>query len=246
VRRILIVGAASAIAEATARRFAAQGDRLFLTARSADRLQVIADDLTLRGADRVATATLEAVDYARHAEVLAAAEAALDGLDVALIAHGTLPDQKACKTSFMPAREALEVNALGVISLLTLIANRFEARGQGVIAVLSSVAGDRGRQSNYVYGAAKACVDVFLQGLAHRLAGAGVRVLTVKPGLVDTPMTAAFEKNALWASPERVARDIHRAIARRRAGVLYTPWFWRWIMLVIRLLPTAVLHRTRL
>jgi decaprenylphospho-beta-D-erythro-pentofuranosid-2-ulose 2-reductase len=246
MNRILIVGATSAIAEAAARLFAAEGDWLFLAARNADKLQVVADDLKVRGAGRVATAPLDALDYDCQPALLEAAEAALEGLDVVLVAHGTLPDQKACEASFAAARGAFEVNALSVISLLTSIANRFEARGQGTIAVISSVAGDRGRQSNYVYGAAKGCVDVFLQGLAHRLAGAGVRVLTVKPGFVDTPMTAQFKKGVLWTSPERVARDIHRAIARRRAGVLYTPAFWRWIMLLIRLLPAWVIHRTRL
>jgi len=133
-----------------------------------------------------------------------------------------------------------------MVSAATYIANRFEAQRQGVIAVISSVAGDRGRQSNYVYGAAKGCLDVFLQGLAHRLSRASVRVVTLKPGFVDTPMTASFKKSGIWASPERVARDIHRAIERRRSGVVYTPAFWRWIMLVIRLLPAQLLHRTRL
>ena len=245
MRKILIVGATSAIAEATARLFAAEGDRLFLAGRDPGRLQVIADDLKVRGADRVATAAFDARDYDSHAPLVDAAAQALDGLDTVLIAHGTLPDQKACEASFETAREAFEINALSVVSLLTPIANRFEAQGQGTIAVMSSVAGDRGRQSNYVYGAAKGCLNVFLEGLAHRLAKAKVAVLTVKPGFVDTPMTAAFPKGALWASPAQVANDVHRAIAGRKR-VLYTPWFWRWIMWVIRSVPTAVFHRTKL
>ena len=139
----------------------------------------------------------------------------------------------------------MQTNALSTISLLTIIANRFEANKDGTIAVISSVAGDRGRASNYVYGSAKACLNVYLQGLRHRLSGSGVNVLTVKPGFVDTPMTETFEKGPLWASPEQVAWDIRRAIARRRT-VIYTPWFWRWIMLIIRLVPTPVFHRTKL
>jgi short-subunit dehydrogenase len=245
MRKLLIVGATSAIAEATARLFAAEGDRLFLAGRNAERLNAIADDLAVRGADRVATAPFDARDYAGHPALIETAAQALDGLDTVLIAHGTLPDQQACAASFDTAREALEVNALSVISLLTSIANRFEAQGHGTIAVISSVAGDRGRQSNYVYGAAKGCLDVFLEGLAHRLARAKVSVLTVKPGFVDTPMTAAFPKGALWASPDRVARDIHRAM-RRGQRVLYTPRFWRGIMAVIRAVPTAVFHKTKL
>jgi hypothetical protein len=245
MRKVLIVGATSAIAEATARRFAAAGDHLFLAGRNAARLQAIADDLCTRGADRVTTGTFDALDYASHARLIETAAEGLDGLDTVLIAHGTLPDQPASEASFATARAAIEVNALSVISVLTPIANRFEAQGHGSIAVISSVAGDRGRQSNYVYGAAKGCLDVFLQGLAHRLARSGVTVLTVKPGLVDTPMTAAFTKGALWASPAQVARDTHRGIARGKR-VLYTPWFWRGLMTVIRAVPTAVFHKTRL
>lgn len=245
MRKILIVGATSAIAEATARLYAADGDRLFLTARNFDRLQAVADDLAARGADRVDTATFDALAYETHTALVDSAVSALDGLDTVLIAHGTLPNQQECQASFDAAREALEVNALSTISLLTPIANRFEDQGHGSIAVISSVAGDRGRQSNYVYGAAKGCLDVFLQGLAHRLSKSDVSVLAIKPGFVDTPMTASFKKGPLWATPAQVARDIHRAISKRRR-VLYTPWFWRWIMLAIRSLPAALLHRTRL
>jgi short-subunit dehydrogenase len=245
MRKILIVGATSAIGEATARLFAAEGDRLFLAGRNAARLQAVAEDLAVRGADRVTTGVFGALDYDHHAPLIEAAAEALDGLDTLLVAHGTLPDQKACEASGAMAREALEVNALSVISLVTPVANRFEAQGGGTIAVISSVAGDRGRQSNYVYGSAKGCLEVFLEGLAHRLSRSGGHVVTVKPGFVDTPMTAAFEKGALWTGPERVARDIHRAIGDRRR-VLYTPWYWRWIMLVIRSVPRAVLYRTKL
>ncbi len=245
MRKILIVGATSAIAEATARLFAAEGDQLFLVARDVERLQSVADDLMVRGAGRVATATLDVCRYDRHGAVIDEAAAALGGLDTVLIAHGTLPDQKACEVAFELTREALEVNAVSVISLLTQVANRFEKHQAGTIVVISSVAGDRGRQSNYVYGAAKGCLNVFLQGIAHRLSRSGIRVLTVKPGFVDTPMTTGIEKNALWATPEQVARDIHRAIGGRRQ-VLYTPWFWRWIMRVVCNLPTRLFHRTRL
>ncbi len=128
-----------------------------------------------------------------------AAFEALGGLDTALIAHGTLPDQKSCEESFEAAHRAFEINALGVMSLLTHLANRFEAQGFGTIAVLGSVAGDRGRQSNYVYGAAKGAISVFMQGLRNRLHRRGVHVLTIKPGWVITPMTAAFPKGILWS-----------------------------------------------
>jgi len=243
--RVLIVGATSAIAEAVARRYAAQGAALFLAARRTDRAAVIADDLRVRGAAAVTVGAYDATVRDTADALVAAAWEALGGIDVALIAHGSLPDQPACAASAALTRQELEVNALSVIDLLTPLANRMESARHGTLAVIGSVAGDRGRQSNYVYGAAKGCLAIFMQGLAHRLAPAGVRVLTIKPGFVDTPMTAAFPKGPLWASPQTVARDIQRAI-ERGAQVLYTPWFWRWIMLVIRLVPTSIFQRTRL
>lgn len=243
--RVLIVGATSAIAEAFARRCAGQGASLFLAARHTDRAAVIAEDLRVRGAAAVAVRAYDAAVPDTGEALVAAAWETLGGIDLALIAHGSLPDQAACQASGVLTRRELEVNALSVIELLTPLANRMADAGQGTLAVIGSVAGDRGRQSNYVYGAAKGCLAVFMQGLAHRLAASGVRVLTIKPGFVDTPMTAAFAKGPLWAKPETVARDIERAVARG-SRVLYTPWFWRWIMLVIRLVPAAILHRTRL
>jgi decaprenylphospho-beta-D-erythro-pentofuranosid-2-ulose 2-reductase len=160
IRKILIIGATSAIAEATARLLAAQRANLFLVARDAARLRAVAADLEVRGGERVPYATMQALDFSGHAEIIERAAAALGGLDSALIAYGTLPDQRICESSFEETRSALEVNALSVISLLTHLANRFEQQRHGTIAVISSVAGDRGRQSNYVYGTAKAALSV--------------------------------------------------------------------------------------
>jgi decaprenylphospho-beta-D-erythro-pentofuranosid-2-ulose 2-reductase len=244
-KRTLIVGATSAIAEAVARRYAAEGASLFLAARNTEHAAVIADDLRVRGAAVVTVGAYDAANPDIADALVAAAWDALGGIDIALIAHGSLPDQPACAASATLTRREMEINALSVIDLLVPLANRMESARTGTLAVIGSVAGDRGRQSNYVYGAAKGCLDIFLQGLAHRLTRTRVQVLIVKPGFVDTPMTAAFPKGPLWASPEVVARDIQRAIARG-ARVLYTPWFWRWIMLAIRSAPTAVFHRTRL
>jgi decaprenylphospho-beta-D-erythro-pentofuranosid-2-ulose 2-reductase len=245
MRRIFIFGAASAIAEATARRFAAGGSRFFLAARDRTQLEVLADDLRVRGAVQVATAAADALDFDRHRALVNAAFEALGGLDTALIAHGTLPDQKSCEESFEAARRAFEINALGVMSLLTHLANRFEAQRFGTIAVLGSVAGDRGRQSNYVYGAAKGAVSVFMQGLRNRLHRRGVHVLTIKPGWVITPMTAAFPKGILWASPQRIASGIYTAIENKQ-DVVYLPWFWSPIMRLIRALPEPAFKRLKL
>jgi len=246
MRRILIIGATSAIAEAVARRYAARSDALFLVARNAQRLQVIADDLTVRGAARVASATLDVTDFAAHATIVDAAERELGGLDTVLIAHGTLSDQGACESSVEDLRREFDVNAVAAMSLLTLLANRLEQRKSGTLAVISSVAGDRGRQSNYVYGAAKAALSAFLGGLRQRLAKSNVDVVTIKPGFVDTPMTAAIaNKGALWATPERVAAGIVRAIDRRRS-IVYLPGFWRVIMLVIRTIPEPLFKKLKL
>ncbi|MCU7374986.1 SDR family oxidoreductase [Tahibacter amnicola] len=245
MRRILIIGATSAIAEATARQFAARGDALFLVGRDASRLKAIADDLGVRGAVRTATASLEVTDFAAHAAVLEQADRDLGGLDTVLIAHGTLSNQRECEESVETLRREFDINALSVMALLTPLANRFAAQGHGTIAVISSVAGDRGRMSNYAYGAAKAAVSAFLSGLRQRLQKSGVNVLTIKPGFVDTPMTRDFPKGALWAKPEDVAKGIVNAIDKGRS-VAYLPWFWSLIMLVIKHVPEFLFKRVKL
>jgi short-subunit dehydrogenase len=245
MQRILIVGASSAIAEAAARLFAARGDALFLAGRNGQRLQAIAEDLKIRGAAQAQSFVLDAREFDRFPALLRAATEGLGGLDGALIAHGTLSDQAACQQSADLMRREFDVNALSFMALCTDLANQFEAQGRGVIAVISSVAGDRGRQSNYVYGSAKAAVTAFSSGLRQRLYPKGVRVVTIKPGFVSTPMTAGFKKGALWAAPARVAADIVRAMDGGKA-VIYTPWFWRPILWIIRSVPESIFRRLRL
>jgi decaprenylphospho-beta-D-erythro-pentofuranosid-2-ulose 2-reductase len=244
MRHILIIGATSAIAEATARKFAQDGDRLFLAARNPDRLAAVANDLKTRGATQVEVLAMDANDTARHAALIAEAETVLEDLDTILIAHGTLSDQKACEASFDETLKELQTNCLSVISLLTHVANRFEEQKHGTIVVISSVAGDRGRQSNYVYGTAKAAVTTFMQGLRNRLYRSGVTVITIKPGFVDTPMTASFRKGKLWASPKKISDGIYLAIKKKR-DVVYLPWFWKFIMLAIRLIPESFFKKIR-
>ncbi len=242
MRRVLIIGASSAIAEATARIFAARGDALFLVGRRLEALEAIAMDLKVRGAAQVDVQAMDVNDFGAHKSMLTGAEHSLAGLDTVLIAHGTLGDQKACEGSVDLSLRELSTNGIAVAALLTLIANRFEARRAGTIAVISSVAGDRGRNSNYVYGSAKALVNAFTSGLRQRLYKSGVAVITIKPGFVDTPMTAAFPKGPLWAQPQQIARGIVRAIDRS-TPVVYLPSFWRAIMLVIRAVPERVSRR---
>ena len=239
---MLIVGATSAIGAAVARLYAGRGVSLVLTGRNAARLAAVGDDLRVRGAT-VETEVLDMLDRRRHAAVVKRAFA--DRLDVALLAHGELPDQQRCQTDPGEAARVLELNLVATVELLTLLANEFEAQHSGTVAVIASVAGDRGRQSNYVYGAAKAGVSVFLQGLRQRLRDAGVRVVTLKPGFVDTPMTAHLPRNPLASSPQRAASAIYRAIESRR-DVAYIPWFWRPVMALIRAVPESLFKRLRL
>ncbi|HOW61391.1 MAG TPA: SDR family oxidoreductase [Candidatus Contendobacter sp.] len=246
MRNILIIGATSAIAAATARRFAAAGARFYLVGRHADRLAAIARDLEIRSGQPVAFERLDLDLLDPHPALLERAEQALGGIDIALIAHGVLPDQNTCQQSVAATLAAIQTNALSVISLATLLANRFEQRGRGVLIAIGSVAGDRGRQSNYVYGAAKGMVALFLQGLRNRLSGKGIQVITIKPGFVDTPMTAAFDqKGLLWAKPDAIAAGIVTAVERGRDEV-YLPWFWRWIMLIILHIPEWLFKRLKL
>ncbi len=243
MQRVLIIGATSAIAEAVSRLYAKRGAALFLAGRNESRLQAIAADLLVRGATRVDAHAIDVNAYELHSDMLSSAWDALGEIDVALIAHGTLPDQAACESSVELALREFSTYGLSTIALATAIAPRLKPTA--TLAVISSVAGDRGRASNYVYGSAKAAVTAFLSGLRQRLGTDGANVLTIKPGFVDTPMTQAFEKNALWATPEQIARGIVTAIERRRS-VAYIPWFWWGIMQAIRNIPEMIFRRIKL
>ena len=245
MKRVLIIGANSAIARKVAELFAAEKAALFLVSRDRSNLEAVAQDLRVRGASQVYTACFEALETDAHEALVSRAFDELRGIDVALIAHGALSDQEKCETSWTEAEKDLRVNFLSIVSILTPLANLMEREKNGCIAVISSVAGDRGRQSNYIYGAAKGAVTVFLQGLRNRLARNGVHVLTVKPGFVSTPMTAHLRQGPLFAEPGRVAEDICRAIQKRK-NVLYTPWFWKYIMLVIIHMPESIFKKLKL
>lgn len=190
----------------------------------------------------------EALDFATHAAFFERCLARFDGeLDGFVLCHGYMTNQETTEQDWDEAQRTIDVNFTSTVSLLMLAANYFELRKKGYIVALSSVAGDRGRMSNYTYGAAKAGLSAYLQGLRNRLHRAGVQVLTVKPGLVDTPMTAGLldPQSPLVATPEKIARDINQAIHKRK-DTLYSPWFWRFIMGLIRVLPERVSKRLKL
>jgi decaprenylphospho-beta-D-erythro-pentofuranosid-2-ulose 2-reductase len=239
---IVALGATSAIAEATLRLFAARGARFFLVARNADKLDAVAADLRTRGAASVATHVMDLDDTAAHPAMLEAAAASLGTIELALLAHGVLGDQQQAEASY-PATEAiLGTNFLSAVSMITWLANYFEASHQGTLAVISSVAGDRGRKSNYVYGASKGALNIFLDGVRNRIDRAGVQVLTIKPGFVATPMTAHLPQNALFAQPAQVAEGILKAVQKGK-DVVYVPAFWAIIMLILRMIPRSIFKK---
>jgi decaprenylphospho-beta-D-erythro-pentofuranosid-2-ulose 2-reductase len=245
MKKVLIIGATSTIAREVSKCFAADSAWLFLVGRSQEKLTVITEDLLIRGAGKIESFALDLDNLSLHAELVPAAIKALGGLDVVLIAYGTLPNQKACQQHVETTLKEFMTNCISAVSLLTHLANYFEEQRGGCIAVITSVAGDRGRQSNYVYGAAKGALSIFLQGMRNRLSKVGVRVLTIKPGFVDTPMTAGVPKNFLFADPAVVGKRIFKAIMKGEE-ILYVPWFWRWIMLIIKGIPESIFKKLQL
>lgn len=244
-RRVLALGATSAIAEATLRLLAEGGSSFFLVGRSADKLAAVRADLLTRGATAAWACALDLDQTAAHPAMLAEAASALGGIDLALVAHGILGDQQQAESDYPAAEAILRTNFLSAVSLVGWLANYFEGERRGTIAVISSVAGDRGRRSNYVYGASKAGLNAYLEGVRNRIDRAGVQVLTIKPGFVATPMTAHLPQGPLFAKTGRVARDILRAVEKRK-DVAYVPPFWGAIMLVVRTIPERIFKRLNL
>ncbi len=242
---MIVIGATSRIAQETIRHFARDGAHFFLVARSADKLALVASDLEAHGARSVTTHVMDVNAFDQHQPMLDAATEALGMIDSVLIAHGTLSDQEQAQTDVDYMLSEFSTNFSSAAALLTRVANIFEAQGRGSITVISSVAGDRGRGSNYVYGSAMAAKTAFLQGLRNRLAKHNVHVLTVKPGPVDTPMTAHLTSGPRKADPKQVGQQIYRAMKARR-DVVYTPPIWRLIMLVIRHIPERIFKKLSL
>ncbi len=243
---ILIIGATSAIAQATAKRYTQPGNHLLLVGRNPDKLAIIAEDLRARGADEVSYETADLREVAQHPALFNRISEQLKQIDITLIAHGSLPNQQACEQDYQVAFDELQTNCLSVISLLTLLANQLEKQGHGKVAVITSVAGNRGRQSNYLYGTAKGAVSIFLQGLRNRFGQRpDIHFCDIKPGFVDTPMTSEFDKGALWAQPETIAQGIVMALEKGK-GIAYLPWFWRFIMLIICSIPERIFNKLKL
>jgi decaprenylphospho-beta-D-erythro-pentofuranosid-2-ulose 2-reductase len=245
--RVVILGALSAIATATARRYAKEGAALVLVARNAERLSALAADLKARGAIRVEIAAMdleaEAANADRH---LAGWSAQLGGLDHIHLVYGYLGTQAKASASAAELSRIVTSNFTSAVHWCEAAANLLREQKHGSLVAVSSVAGDRGRQSNYAYGAAKGGIALFVQGIAHSLAGTGARAVAVKPGFVDTPMTDGLKKGGpMWASPEQVARILRRA-ADKGGPIQYAPGKWRLVMSVIRAVPAFIFHKTKL
>ena len=244
---VVLVGAGSTLARAMAARFAVRDYALVLAGRDTAELGVVAQDLRIRYARPCHVVHFDALDYGSHPGFVAQCTAALGAPpDGAVVCFGVLPVQEEAQEDFTVAGRCLDTNYTGAMSVLERFAALFEARGSGFLAAVSSVAGDRGRKSNYHYGAAKAALNVFLGGLQNRLHARDVSVTTIKPGFLDTKMTWGLDMPArLVADPERAAEIAVRAILKRR-GVVYVPGYWRWIMLIIRHIPGVVFKRLSL
>ena len=244
-QKVLILGATSLIAQEVSKLLADRQCPLFLVGRDAAKLCAIAADLKVRGAAKVGTATADLTDTALHDQIIEDAVHFLNGIDIALIAHGFLGVQKEANECWERTREILDVNFLSPASLASRLANLFETSGAGHLVVIGSVAGDRGKKGNYAYGAAKAGIEVFLEGIRHRLASTSGQVLLIKPGFVDTPMTAHLPKSPLFSSASTTARGIVAAIESGRS-VVYLPRFWRYVMAAIRILPEPIFNKLSL
>lgn len=243
MHKIIILGTTSGIALEVQRQLARQGHELLLVGRSPQRLAEIQADLTIRGAQQVLTYAADLASVQQHGAIFDFAQRMFPDFDTVLLAYGSMHDQKDSEASVDVLLEELHVNFVSATAILTLFAADLERRRTGCLAAITSVAGDRGRRSNYVYGSAKGALSLFLQGLRSRLHPAGVRVITIKPGPVQTSMTDHLPNSERFADPEQVARDIVRALERRSPDVLYTPKVWRYVMSTVRHIPEGIFKR---
>lgn len=243
---VVILGATSAMARGAANAFARRGYNLVLAARDEDEAGRLAADLRVRHGVGATALCFDALDFGGHSAFVQRCVQAADGtLAGVAFFSGYMADQKSAQECTDVARRTVDINLTAAMSLLERFAAQFEAQQSGFIAGVSSVAGDRGRQSNYIYGAAKAGFSAYLQGLRNRLHGAGVQVTTIKPGFVDTRMTWGLPGLFLVASPQTAGEAIVKAVEKRK-DTAYVPWFWRCIMAIIRLVPEWQFKRMKL
>jgi short-subunit dehydrogenase len=242
---VLILGATSAIARGVAQALARRGYALYLAARDLEQLEHVAADLQVRYGAEVDFGSFDVTATTTHKSFLEGVVEEMGGLEGVVLAVGWTTPQQEAEQNFTMVERAMLLNYTGPVSILDRCARFFEQQHRGFIVGISSVAGDRGRQSNYYYGAAKGALTRYLEGLRNRLFHAHVGVMTVKPGFVDTATTFGMPGLFLVASPQSVGEAIVRALEKRRS-VIYVPWFWRYIMLIIRHIPEFIFKRLKL
>ncbi len=243
MNKVLILGATSDMAQAIAHIFAEKGYSLVLSGRNTAPLDIAAKDLTIRYDVPVEVRKFNATDFSSHEEFYNQMN---EKPDITICVFGYLGEQLTAQTNWEECRRIIDTNYTGAVSILNIIANDYEAKRQGCIVGISSVAGERGRQSNYVYGSAKAGFTAYLSGLRNRLFKKGVHVVTVKPGFVNTKMTENMKlPKPITAQPEQVAKAVYNAVVKKKNNV-YTLPVWRFIMMGIKTVPETVFKKLNL
>lgn len=248
-KTLLVLGATSSVAHAYLRLVAAEGrfSRFILVARNHDKLKIVQDDIAARANAKIKAVVADLGDPDKIASEFDELLKLSPTIDECLIAYGALGEQDELQSDLKAMRQLLDTNFVSAALWMEALAKQFEAQGLGHLVTIGSVAGDRGRQSNYIYGATKSGLERISEGMAHRFAGQkDIHTTLVKPGFIDTPMTAHIEKSGpLWATPEQIAKQIDRAVLKKRVRI-YTPWFWRFILLIVRTLPIPIFHKTKM
>jgi decaprenylphospho-beta-D-erythro-pentofuranosid-2-ulose 2-reductase len=242
VQSVLVLGGGSDIALATCRRLAPRARTIVLAARKPETLEAAAGELRRAGAGTVGTVTFDATDYGSHDAFVDATFEQYGDFDVVLVAFGVLGDQSEAERDGRAARDIVESNYLGAVSVGVPVARRLRDQGHGTIVVMSSVAGERARRSNFVYGSSKAGLDAFFQGFGDALTGSGVDVMIIRPGFVHSKMTAGLKAAPLATTPDKVADAIVDGLRRGRE-IVWVPGALRWVMVALRHLPRAVFRR---
>lgn len=243
--KAVILGANSEIAKKFCEICAKNGWELFLASKDISELERFARHIETVYGVKPNYSEFDALDYGSHKPFWDKVIKEFGDVDMVLVAFGYFGDQEKALKDFEEARRIIETNYLGAVSIINIIANYMAERGKGTIVGISSVAGDRGRAKNVIYGSSKAAFSEYLSGLRAKMFEKGVKVITVKPGFVDTPMTKGLKiPKVLLASPEKVAMDIYKAVLKGK-DVVYTPFYWRYIMCIVKALPESIFKRTR-
>jgi len=242
MKNIVILGATSGISQAVAKQLLADDVSFHLVARNEQKLNIVANDLVSRGCHSAKCYVLDFNSIDAHPSLISSIFNGVDNIDTLFVSYGIMHSQQECETDVSKAVKQVNSNYTSTLSLLVLFSQRMETQSSGTIAVVSSVAGDRGRKSNFVYGSAKAGLTVFLEGLRYKLYSKGINVLTIKPGFIDSPMTADIKKGALWASTDQAANYIVKGIVKNKS-VIYVPPFWFFIMAIIKLIPAFIFRK---